>query len=113
MEIKYRALAAQCFDVRGNGNGFDAIRIVWMLDAKRTYFSALAQDGVAAHHHVFVDEGFVAPLLHAGVNLQRFTIGGRATELGVDFQEGCANDASGLHQLTPRLDATLYKKVQR
>ena len=113
MEIKYRALAAQCFDVRGNGNGFDTIRIVWMLDAKRTYFSALAQDGIAAHHHMFVDKGFVAPLLHAGVNLQRFTIGGRATELGVDFQEGCANDAGGFDQLAPRLHTALHKKVKR
>ena len=84
-----------------------------MLDAERTHFSAFAQDGVAAHHHVFVDEGFVAPLLHAGVNLQRFTIGRRATELGVDFQKGCANDAGRFDQLAPRWHAALYKKVQR
>ena len=113
MEIKCAASTAQRFDVRGNGNGFDAIWIVRVLDAKRSNFCTFAQDGIATHHHMFVDEGFVAPLLDAGVNLQSFTIGGRTTELGVDFQEGCANDASGLHQLTPRLDATLHKKVQR
>ena len=113
MNIQYGALAAQCFDVRGNGNGFDAIGIVRVLDAERTQFSAFAQNRVAAHHHVFVDESFVTPLLHTGVNLQRFTIGGRATELGVNFQEGSANDAGGFYQFTPRLNAALYKKVQR
>jgi hypothetical protein len=113
MEIKCCALAAQRFDVRGNWNGLDAIGIVRVLDAKRTHFGAFAQHRIAAHHHVFVDEGFVAPLLHTGVNLECFAIGGRTTELGVDFQQGGANDACGFDQLAPRLNAALHEEVER
>ena len=104
--------AAQRFDVHGNWNGFDAIRVIRVLDAKGSYFRAFTQHGVAAHHHVFVDEGFVAPLLHTGVNLECFAIGGRANKLGVDFQQRRANDASGFDQLAPRLNAALHKEVE-
>jgi len=50
MEIKCAASTAQRFDVRGNGNGFDAIWIVRVLDAKRSNFCTFAQDGIATHH---------------------------------------------------------------
>jgi len=105
--------ATQRFDICGNWNGFDAIRVFRVFDTEGTHFSAFAQHGIAAHHHVFVDEGFVAPLLHSGVNLECFAIGGRANKLGVDFQKGCANDAGGFDQLAPRLNAALHKEVQR
>ncbi|MEN9551017.1 MAG: hypothetical protein RI896_958 [Pseudomonadota bacterium] len=103
---------AKRFDVSRHGNGFDAIRIVRVFDAKSTHLGAFTQHGIAAHHHVFVDEGFLAPLLHTGVNLKRFAIGGRTTKLGVDFQQGGANDAGGFNQLAPRFHAALHKEVQ-
>ena len=78
-------LATQRFDVCGNWNRFNAIRVVRVLDAEGSHLGAFAQHGITAHHHVFVDEGFVAPLLHTGVNLKRFSIGGWTAKLGVDF----------------------------
>jgi len=95
-------LTAHCFDVRGNLNGFDAIGIIWVLDTESSHFCAFTQYGVAAHHHMLVDEGLVAPLLHAGVNLECFAIGSRAAKLGVDFQQRCTNDAGRFDQLAPR-----------
>ena len=77
--------AAQRFDICGNWNGFDAIWIIRVFDAEGAHFSAFAQRGIAAHHHVFVDEGCLSPLLHTGVNLESFAIGGRANKFGVDF----------------------------
>jgi hypothetical protein len=104
-------LATQRFDVCGNWNSFNAIRVFWVLDAEGSHFGAFAQHGIAARHHVFVDEGFVAPLLHTGVNLKCFTVGGRTSKLGIDFQQRCANDAGGFDQFAPRLNAAFHKKV--
>ena len=80
------ASTAQSFNVLGYWNSFDAIWVIRMLDAKGANFGAFAQHRVAAHHDMFVDKGFVSPLLHAGVNLNRFAIGGGANKFGVDFQ---------------------------
>ena len=113
MAVQLFELAAQQFDVCRHGNGFDSIGVVRMLDAKSPYFSAFAQHRFATHHDMFLDERFFAPLLHTGVNLQRFAIGGWPNKFGVDFQQGCANDASGFDQLAPRRYAALHKKVKR
>ena len=83
-----------------------------MLDAEGANLGTFTQYGFAAHHHMFVDECFLAPLLHTGVNLKGLAIGGRANKFGLDFSEGCANDAGGLHQLAPWLNAALHKEVQ-
>ena len=104
--------AAQRFDVSRHGNGFDAIGIVRVFDAEGSHFSAFTQHGIASHHHVFMNEGFLAPLLHTGVNLKCFAIGSRATKLGIDFQQRCTNDAGGFDQLTPRLNTSLHKVVK-
>ena len=61
---------------------------------------------------MFVDKGFITPLLHTGVNLNGFAIGGGTTKLGVDFQQRRTNDAGGFHQLSPRLNAALHKEVE-
>jgi hypothetical protein len=76
---------AKGFNVVGDCNGFNAIWIFWVLDAKRSNLSAFAQYGLAAHDHMFVDKGFITPLLHTGVNLNGFAISGSANKLGVDF----------------------------
>ena len=56
-----------------------------VFDAEGSHFSAFTQHGIASHHHVFMNEGFLAPLLHTGVNLKGLAIGGRANKLGIDF----------------------------
>ena len=60
-----------------------------------------------------VQKDLLTPLGHAGVDLQALAIGGRTFELGVDFQQRRADDAGRLDQLTPGLNATLHKEVQR
>jgi hypothetical protein len=69
----------------GDSNGFNAIWIFWVLNAKCSNLSAFAQYGVAARDHMFMDKGFIMPLLHTGVNLNGFAISGSANKLGVDF----------------------------
>jgi hypothetical protein len=76
---------AKGFNVVWDCNGFNAIWIFWVLNAKRSNLSAFAQYGLAAHDHMFVDKGFITPLLHAGVNLNGFAVSGSANKLGVDF----------------------------
>ena len=56
-----------------------------MLDAEGANLGAFAQNSVVSHHDVFVNKGFLTPLLHAGVNLNRFAVSGSANKLGVDF----------------------------
>ena len=86
-KLKYWLIAstAQGFNVSGYWNGFDTIWIIRVLDAEGSNLSAFAQYGVAAHDNMFVDKGFLTPLLHTGVNLNGFAISGSANKLGIDF----------------------------
>jgi hypothetical protein len=68
---------AQGLDVFRHKDGFDAVRVFGVLDAKGAHFSAFTQHGVTAHDDVLVHKNFLTPLLHAGVHLEGFAIGGR------------------------------------
>ena len=86
-KLKYWLIAstAQGFNVSGYWNGFDTIRIIRVLDAEGANFSTFTQHGFASHHNVFVDKSFLAPLLHTGMNLECFAIGGGAAKLCIYF----------------------------
>ncbi len=80
-----KKLRTQSLDVSRHGDGFDAVRIIWVLNTKRAGFKAFTQHRVATHDDVFLNDHFVAPFLDAGVNLNALAIGGGAHEFGVDF----------------------------
>ena len=105
-------LGAETLDEFRHGYGLDAIGMVRVAHAKSPGFSAFTEHLVAAFNHMLVDEHFGAPFIYGCVNLKGFSIGGRPGKLGMDFQQGRADDPCGLDQLTPRLHAALDKKVQ-
>jgi hypothetical protein len=54
-----------------------------VFNAESAGFEAFAQQGVCAHHPVFLNEDLVSPFLDTGVNLNMFAVGGCLFELDV------------------------------
>ena len=73
-----------------------------MLGDKGSGFCPLAQNIVAPHDHMFVDENFLSPLVLGSLYFQRLAIGGWAKKSGVDLQQWMANDPVRLFKNSKR-----------
>jgi hypothetical protein len=69
-------LLAQRLNVLGHRNNLDATGLALHIHAKGACFSTFTQNIIPPHDQMLVDENFLAPLAHAGVNLQSLAIGG-------------------------------------